>query len=376
MVSYVSAECCEYSAVAEAASIGYWRLFWQQCSLYLQRSGGAWFLRDGRGSFYGGTAEGNADFLLEEGDPRWHYAVSGAVENADFRRLVEAIVVHLTAKDGYRGTVGGWLQVEGQAGEGLARTVDGAGYVRVRSGNIFRIPLFGGLSDRLARIVPGVAYILRQTDVTKSFDVPEGRIQTDDLRIEGDVLSLKADGEMIGRRPDRFRRSASLLEKEGPLRGRFSRRCFCPSASSSKSLCRARWPTRSGVPRISDSCAMAGGDALDMRVHIRTYGCQMNERDSEAVAMSLRRHGYDLVEAEGEADLVLLNSCSVRGKAEDKVLGKLRLLAASAPVGCASWASWAAWPSAWARRFRRACAAWISSWARTPFPACPRSCRR
>jgi tRNA-2-methylthio-N6-dimethylallyladenosine synthase len=58
------------------------------------------------------------------------------------------------------------------------------------------------------------------------------------------------------------------------------------------------------------------------RVHIKTYGCQMNERDSEAVAAMLRGKGYTLVDNEKEADVVLLNTCSVRDQAEQKAIGK------------------------------------------------------
>lgn len=61
-------------------------------------------------------------------------------------------------------------------------------------------------------------------------------------------------------------------------------------------------------------------------VNIKTYGCQMNERDSEALGALLVRHGYTLVAGEAAADVLLVNTCSVRGKAEDKALGKLRLL--------------------------------------------------
>ncbi len=58
------------------------------------------------------------------------------------------------------------------------------------------------------------------------------------------------------------------------------------------------------------------------RVHIKTYGCQMNERDSEAVAALLRARGYSIVEDEHSADVVLLNTCSVREQAEQKAIGK------------------------------------------------------
>jgi tRNA-2-methylthio-N6-dimethylallyladenosine synthase len=59
---------------------------------------------------------------------------------------------------------------------------------------------------------------------------------------------------------------------------------------------------------------------------IKTYGCQMNERDSEQVAHSLITRGYEQVESETEADVVLLNTCSVRDMADQKALGKMGML--------------------------------------------------
>jgi tRNA-2-methylthio-N6-dimethylallyladenosine synthase len=58
------------------------------------------------------------------------------------------------------------------------------------------------------------------------------------------------------------------------------------------------------------------------RVYIKTYGCQMNERDSDAVAAMLRERGYRIVTEEADCDILLLNTCSVRDAAEQKALGK------------------------------------------------------
>ena len=59
-------------------------------------------------------------------------------------------------------------------------------------------------------------------------------------------------------------------------------------------------------------------------VFIKTYGCQMNERDSEAVAAQLVAKGYSLAPSESVADVVLLNTCSVRDFAEQKAINKMR----------------------------------------------------
>jgi tRNA-2-methylthio-N6-dimethylallyladenosine synthase len=63
-------------------------------------------------------------------------------------------------------------------------------------------------------------------------------------------------------------------------------------------------------------------------VYIKTYGCQMNERDSEAVAAQLTARGYSLAPSEALADVILLNTCSVRDMAEQKAIGKMQSVAA------------------------------------------------
>ena len=60
-----------------------------------------------------------------------------------------------------------------------------------------------------------------------------------------------------------------------------------------------------------------------------TYGCQMNVRESEAAAKALLDAGHTPAADEESADIVIVNSCSVRGKAEDKALGKLGILCAT-----------------------------------------------
>ena len=60
------------------------------------------------------------------------------------------------------------------------------------------------------------------------------------------------------------------------------------------------------------------------KLHLVTYGCQMNEYDSERVAGLLKTlHNYDLTDREDDADLILLNTCAIRDKAEEKVFSKL-----------------------------------------------------
>lgn len=67
------------------------------------------------------------------------------------------------------------------------------------------------------------------------------------------------------------------------------------------------------------------------RVYIETFGCQMNVADTERAATGLRASGYDLCDSADDADVVLLNTCSVREKAEQKVYTRIGEVRASRP---------------------------------------------
>lgn len=62
-------------------------------------------------------------------------------------------------------------------------------------------------------------------------------------------------------------------------------------------------------------------------LYIETYGCQMNVADSEVVASVMATVGYDMTDNLDEADAVLLNTCSIRDNAEQKILSRLAFLA-------------------------------------------------
>ena len=65
---------------------------------------------------------------------------------------------------------------------------------------------------------------------------------------------------------------------------------------------------------------------LMKKLFIETYGCQMNVADSEVIASVMKMAGYDTCESIDEADAVLLNTCSVRENAENKIYNRLEAL--------------------------------------------------
>ena len=61
----------------------------------------------------------------------------------------------------------------------------------------------------------------------------------------------------------------------------------------------------------------------DKKVYIESYGCQMNFSDSEIVSSILLNEGFDHTKNAENADLILINTCSIREKAEDNIRNRL-----------------------------------------------------
>ena len=64
-------------------------------------------------------------------------------------------------------------------------------------------------------------------------------------------------------------------------------------------------------------------DETRRRYHIITQGCQMNVRDSQAMAGLLSGLGYEAAEDPADADVILLNTCTVREGADDRAYGRM-----------------------------------------------------
>jgi len=75
---------------------------------------------------------------------------------------------------------------------------------------------------------------------------------------------------------------------------------------------------RFGLPDAATSLSTMSG-----RYVVRTYGCQMNEHDSERIAGLLSADGYEEASDENDADIVVLNTCCIRENADNKLYGNL-----------------------------------------------------
>src|SRR5262245_59315665 len=81
--------------------------------------------------------------------------------------------------------------------------------------------------------------------------------------------------------------------------------------------------TASSSPSPCSPAGAASPRAASKAVYLETFGCQMNELDSELVRGQLQALGYRFTDDQSSADIVLYNTCSVREQAENKVWSRV-----------------------------------------------------
>lgn len=79
---------------------------------------------------------------------------------------------------------------------------------------------------------------------------------------------------------------------------------------------------------MSKQTTIDNSSILDRKLFIETYGCQMNVADSEVVASVMEMAGYSVTDEINDADAILLNTCSIRDNAEQKIVSRLTMLSA------------------------------------------------
>src|SRR3989338_9217799 len=69
--------------------------------------------------------------------------------------------------------------------------------------------------------------------------------------------------------------------------------------------------------------AGAGSHTPIKKIFLETYGCQMNEYDSELIRAILAKADYTFVKDEADADVIMLNTCAIRENAHRKIYGRV-----------------------------------------------------
>jgi uncharacterized protein involved in outer membrane biogenesis len=193
-VAYGETGTTRILAAVESGPLEVWKIRMEECAFRLQVAGPSNVLSGVRGRAYGGSFGGEVAVVRPTGGATSStYRAQVDIRDADLSRLIAAFA---KAPDyPYKGKVSGAVKVGGMAGKGNLRTAEGEGTVTVREGRLFTMPLFGGLTETLASVIPGLDFVLCQTDASADFVIRDGKIHADKALIEGDVFSLKGRGD-------------------------------------------------------------------------------------------------------------------------------------------------------------------------------------
>jgi len=184
----------DLKGAVQADHVGVERFECDSGSCDVRMVGNSLVLTNIEASVYGGTASGTIGLTAPpRGIREVDFETDVKLRGADFERLMEEISTGGTKRK-YTGQLSGDLVLKGRTGPDVRESLQGAGNIEIRDGRVFLLPVFGGLSRLMTRVIPGLDFVLRQSDAGMSFRVGNGQIQTDKITVEGDILSLKGDG--------------------------------------------------------------------------------------------------------------------------------------------------------------------------------------
>jgi len=163
----------------------------RDCAFRYRLDGRTNRLDDVRGGWFGGELTGWAEWVPQVGASSTSYRAQLELRGADFERVVSALDAQPRE---YAGRLSGKIQLAGLTGAHNRDSMKGGGEMRISRGRLFLLPIFGGLTEYLSWAIPGFDDVLGQTDAKANFTIADGRIASDEVLIEGDVLSLKGRG--------------------------------------------------------------------------------------------------------------------------------------------------------------------------------------
>ena len=147
-------------------------------------------LRNVRTTTAGGDVSGTLNLFIPSSDTQASYRTSLKIDHLD----VETFAGQLGFTNSPTGKAFAQLDLASSFGINHDRLLGGSGDVRVEKGVLGRIPLFAGLTDYMARNVPGVSLLVSQSEARMPFTITNGLLRSDSLLVEGDVFSISGWG--------------------------------------------------------------------------------------------------------------------------------------------------------------------------------------
>ncbi len=185
-------EHLSYRASIEGRRVGFGLLLADELSFTVSGSNRVHRADDLQASLYGGRMSGSVRVdLSEHPQSTVAYAVDIQLHEANFGRVVAAFS---DTTERHAGTVMLDLHLNGEVGDQVAHLVRGGGHLRIYDGRVFLLPVFGGFSRVMTKLIPGMDFVLRQTDATMDLKIRDGKVYSDKIAVLGDVLGIEAKG--------------------------------------------------------------------------------------------------------------------------------------------------------------------------------------
>jgi hypothetical protein len=148
-------------------------------------------LRNVRAVAAGGDVAGSISLFVPPGtETQATYRSSFQVEHLD----VETFAAQVGLTNRISGSARAAMELASCLGTNHDRCLNGSGSVRIEKGVLGRVPLFAGLTDYMARSVPGVELLVSQSEAQLAFGISNGVLRSEDLLVEGDVFSISGHG--------------------------------------------------------------------------------------------------------------------------------------------------------------------------------------
>lgn len=179
------------TAAADSYGMGFGRIIADRCTFNVSMHGSTCLVTDIEGSIWDGSLEGDAQINFDDkGDDYVSFSIG--VTNCDFSKVAGNLCNTQTAG------LSGVFSMQAQGGfimsSNTLQTISAFGKANIDKGRLFQLPLFGGLTSIMTKIIPGLDFVLRQSDLNAEFKIENARITSDKIAIDGGVLSLKASG--------------------------------------------------------------------------------------------------------------------------------------------------------------------------------------
>lgn len=218
---------------------------------------------------YGGDVSGRLDLSFPEDDGDPAFDLDAKIHDIDFGRIRHHLILSDSGRPG--GRVDGTLSIHGVASTNRLDTFGGSAKATVRNSLIFRVPVFAGLTDFIARNVPGVDLLFMQSSADLKATATNGLVTVERFNVEGNLLSMVADGKW------RLNKAGHPVEgvarirlfKQRTLAGRLARILIWPvnkmmELRVSGPIADPGWSYIGLIDRVKDATFWSRKDATDL----------------------------------------------------------------------------------------------------------------